>query len=65
MSSQRECVYFSITVVDVQQLRYSESNISITVSPKVACSAGVFWVGKTLFVFIIIFDFMTVEDWGE
>lgn len=35
MSSQRECVYFSITVVDVQQLRYSESNISITVSPKV------------------------------
>ena len=37
MSSQRECVYFSITVVDVQQLRYSESNIStgISVSPKV------------------------------
>ena len=37
----------------------------------VACSAGVFLVGKTLFVFVLnivvaaIFDFMTVEDWGE
>ena len=37
----------------------------------VACSAGVLWVGETLFVFVIllhvvaIFDFMTVEDWGE
>ena len=34
-----------------------------------ARSAGVFWVGETLFVFEIvvaaIFDFMTVEDWGE
>lgn len=35
MSSQRKCVYFSITVVDVQQLRYSEPNINITVSPKI------------------------------
>ena len=36
---------------------------------KVACSAGVFWVGETLFVFVIVVatisDFMTVEDWGE
>ena len=39
-----------------------------------ACSAGVFWVGETLFVWLVrvrnivvaaIFDFMTVEDWGE
>ena len=38
--------------------------------PNLACSAGVFWVGETLFVFgnlvvAAIFDFMTVEDWGE
>ena len=35
-----------------------------------ACSAGVFSVGETLFVVrnivvAAIFDFMTVEDWGE
>jgi len=35
MSSQRKFVYFSVTVVDVQQLRYSEPNINITVSPKI------------------------------
>ena len=35
---------------------------------QIACSTGVFWVGETLFVFVFvsaIFDFMTVEDWGE
>ena len=35
----------------------------------VACSAGVFRVGKSLFMFAIvvatIFDLMTKEDWGE
>ena len=35
----------------------------------IACSAGVFRVGETLFVLVnvvaAIFDFMTVEDWGE
>ena len=39
-----------------------------------ACSAGVFWVGETLFVWPVrvrnivvaaIFDFLTLEDWGE
>ena len=34
--------------------------------PHVACSAGVFWVGETLFVFVIvvaaIFDFMTIGE---
>ena len=29
-----------------------------------ACSAGVFWVGETIVV-AAIFDFTTVEDWGE
>ena len=36
----------------------------------VACSAGVFWVGETFvrvrnIVVAAIFDFMTLEDWGE
>ena len=34
-----------------------------------ACSAGVFWVDETVvcvrIVVAAIFDFMTVEDWGE
>ena len=39
-----------------------------------ACSAGVLWVGETLFVWPVrvrnivvaaIFDFLTLEDWGE
>ena len=39
-----------------------------------ACSAGIFWVGETLFVWpvrvrnivvAVIFDFMTLEDWGR
>ena len=37
---------------------------------ELTCSAGVFWVGKNLvrvhnIVVAAIFDFMTVEDWGE
>ena len=36
---------------------------------ELACSVGVFWVSKTLFMLVIvvaaIFDFMTVEDWEE
>ena len=39
-------------------------------SPVVACTAGVFWMGETLFrvrniVVAATFDFMTVEGWGE
>ena len=41
----------------------------IQVCLKVACSAGVFWVGETLlcsYCFVAaIFDFMMEEDWGE
>ena len=40
------------------------------ISNALACSAVVFWVGENLvrvrnIVVAAIFDFMTVEDWGE
>ena len=46
----------------------------VVIPVNLACSAGIFWAGETLFVWPVrvrnivvaaIFDFMTVEDWGE
>ena len=46
------------------------SRTGYNISNALACSAVVFWVGENLvrvriIVVAAIFDFMTVEDWGE
>ena len=51
---------------------YSNMRTVQIVNSQVACSAGVFWVGESgnlvrvrNIVVAAIFDFLTVEDWGE
>ena len=58
-------IFLSITSIGLYQ---NKVNLSLNFTQGLACSAGVFWVSKTLFMFVLleaIFDFMTVEDWGE
>ena len=53
-------VFLSLIIVHIRRFLYLEQ---VAVGVHLGCSAGVFWVGEI--VVAAIFDFMTVEDWGE
>ena len=54
-------VFLSLIIVHIRRFLYLEQ---VAVGVHLACNAGVFWVAEIERV-AAIFDFMTVEDWGE
>ena len=54
-------VFLSLIIGHIRRFLYLEQ---VAVGVHLACNAGVFWVAEIERV-AAIFNFMTVEDWGE